>query len=103
MQRKMPLGSATPITAIASARTCGKEIFYATPDGVLMAAEVSAKGTSIEVGAIRPLGVRVPTDASYPYDVSADGQRFLVAAPVLQNSSAPFTLVEKWTELLKKK
>jgi hypothetical protein len=38
----------------------------------------------------------------YPYDVSADGQRFLEAAPVEQKS-APITLVENWTELLKKK
>jgi len=37
------------------------------------------------------------------YDVSADGQRFLVAAPREQQSSGPLTLVQNWTSLLKKK
>jgi len=35
------------------------------------------------------------------YDVTADGQRFLVATPDEQNS-APLTLVQNWTALLKK-
>jgi hypothetical protein len=83
-------------------RADGKEIFYATPGGALMAAEVSAKGTSIEVGAVRPLSIRVDPNY-YSYDVSADGQRFLVAVPVEQKSSASLTLVENWTELLRKK
>ena len=43
----------------------------------LMAAEVSAKGASLEVDAIRPLGIPVITGRVYMYDVSADGQRFL--------------------------
>jgi Tol biopolymer transport system component len=83
-------------------RADGKEIFYVTPDGVLAGAEVFAKETNIEVGAIRPLGVRVPV-MYYPYDVSNDGQRFLVTVPLEQKSSASLTLVENWTELLKKK
>jgi len=36
------------------------------------------------------------------YDVSADGQRFLVAAAPEQKSSAPLTLVYNWPLLLKK-
>jgi len=36
------------------------------------------------------------------YDVSADGQRFLVATAPDQKSSPPLTLVENWTALLKK-
>jgi Tol biopolymer transport system component len=80
-------------------RADGKEIFYEGPDG-LMAAEVSVKGASIEVGAVHPLGIRVPLGTSYLYDVSADGQRILAAVP---KSHAPLTLVENWTELLKKK
>jgi hypothetical protein len=67
-----------------------------------MAAEVSIKAGGIEVGAIRSLGIRVPSP-HYRYDVSADGQRFLVAVPREQGSSAPLTLVYTWTALLKKK
>jgi hypothetical protein len=32
-----------------------------------------------------------------PYDVSADGQRFLVNAAVEQRSTAPLTVVFNWT------
>jgi eukaryotic-like serine/threonine-protein kinase len=85
-------------------RADNKEIFYVAPDGKLMAAEVSIKGSSIDVGAIRPLGIPVILNGPYPfYDVAADGQRFLVAAPHEQQSSTPLTLVQNWTALLKKK
>jgi Tol biopolymer transport system component len=80
-------------------RADGKEIFYVGPDG-LMAAEVSVKAATIEVGAVRPLGIRVSLGTGFLYDVSADGQRILAA---VQKSHAPLTLVENWTELLKKK
>jgi serine/threonine protein kinase len=82
-------------------RADGKEIFYAH-NGTLMAAEVSAKGAEFGVGAIRSLGIRV-TFPHYRYDVSTDGQRFLVATPREQKSSEPLTLVYNWTALLKKK
>jgi hypothetical protein len=81
-------------------REDGKEIFYVGLNRTLMAAEVSIKSGSVEVGAIRSLGIPV-TAPHYRYDVSADGQRFLVAAPVEQKS--PLTLVQNWTALLKKK
>ena len=82
-------------------RADGKEIFYLGP-GMLMAAEVSVKGGNIEVGAVRSLGIPVRA-GNYRYDVSLDGQRFLVAAPREQKSPAPLTLVQNWTTLLKKK
>ena len=84
-------------------RADGKEIFYVGANGTLMAAEVSSKGASLEVAAIRPLGIPVITGRVYLYDVSSDGQRFLVATPMEQKSSAPLTLVENWTALLTKK
>ena len=79
-------------------RADGKEIFYIGLNGTLMAAEVSTKTGSVEVGTIRQLNIPAGL-----FDVSADGQRFLVAAPREQQSSAPLTLVTNWTELLKKK
>jgi hypothetical protein len=72
-------------------------------DGTLMAAEVAGKGGGIEVGAVRSLGIPIVTGREgYQYDVSADGQRFLMAAAPEQKSSAPLTLVHNWTMLLKK-
>jgi eukaryotic-like serine/threonine-protein kinase len=84
-------------------RADGREIFYVGPNGSLMAAEVSAKGASLEVDGIHPLAIPVITGRVYMYDVSPDGQRFLVAAPPEQKSSAPLTLVENWTALVTKK
>jgi serine/threonine protein kinase len=82
-------------------RLDGKEIFYRGLSGTLMAAEVSIKKASIEVGNVRSLDIQVMAQ-HYQYDVSADGQRFLVAARE-QKSSLPLTLVQNWTALLKKK
>lgn len=82
----------------------GKEIFYLDPDGTLVAAEVASKGDSIEVGTVRSLGIRViDLGNNYLYDVSADGQRFLVTAAPQQKFSAPLTLVYNWPLLLRKK
>jgi hypothetical protein len=36
------------------------------------------------------------------YDVSLDGQRFLINVPVAEGSSSPITLVLNWTAGLKK-
>ena len=84
-------------------RADGKEIFYVGANGTLMAAKVSAKGASLEVEEIRPLGISVVTGRVYLYDTASDGQHFVVAAAPEQKSSAPLTLVENWTALLKKK
>ncbi|HEV2200386.1 MAG TPA: protein kinase [Bryobacteraceae bacterium] len=90
-------------------RRDGKEIFYLAPDKRLMAAEVNSKGDTIEVGQVRLLGVstvRAGTGRGqflgYQYDVSPDGQRFLVMAAPEQNTVQPLTLVQNWTAGLKK-
>ncbi|HYL34354.1 MAG TPA: protein kinase [Bryobacteraceae bacterium] len=79
----------------------GKEIFYAAPNGEMMAAEVSSKGGSLEVGVVRSLFGPIPPPLGHSYDVSADGQRFLVRMEA-QPSDEPLTLVRNWTALLKK-
>jgi eukaryotic-like serine/threonine-protein kinase len=83
-------------------RDDGKELFYAGLGGILMAAEIDAKGAGIEVGAVRSLGIPTVTTRGWTYDVTADGQRFLVAARPEQKSSEPLTLVSNWTLLLRK-
>ncbi|MGA2716258.1 MAG: protein kinase [Bryobacteraceae bacterium] len=84
-------------------RRDGKEIFYAGLDGKLMAAEVTLKTGSIEVGQARPLGVPVSFfGGPIQYDVSPDGQRFLVVAEPERTASPPLTLVQNWTAALKK-
>jgi Tol biopolymer transport system component len=82
----------------------GKEIFYLTTDNKLMAAEVNAQGTALKVGAVRALFEFRPASvtAAYPYDVTTDGQRFLINPAVEQSASAPITLVQNWTAGVKK-
>ena len=58
----------------------GSEIFYLDPDNQLMAAPVEAGSSDLSAGAPRALfQVRTRPDRGYAYDVSADGQRFLVS------------------------
>jgi hypothetical protein len=40
--------------------------------------------------------------AHYAYDVSPDGQRFLVNMPVEQPESPPITVVVNWTAALRR-
>ena len=87
-------------------RRDGKEIVYLAPDSTLTAATVNGEGANFEVGAVRTLFAVRPrpmvTLGDYPYDVSADGQRFLVNTLVEETASAPITLVVNWAAGLKK-
>ena len=84
-------------------RSDGKEIFCVGLDGNLMVAEVTARGNTIDVGAVRPLFRFIGGSSGYTrYDVSSDGQHFLVAVPPEQKSSQPVTLITNWPAALKK-
>ena len=68
-----------------------------------MGAEVEAKGETIEVGQVRPLFSAIDTTQGNPiYDVSADGQHFLLRTFPEEKSHDPLTLVQNWTAGLKK-
>ncbi len=83
-------------------RRDGAEIFYLAPDNKLMAATVNGKGSSFEVGAVRPLFQTDSIGSISTYAVSADGQRFLINTTSEQAASAPITVVLNWTAGLKK-
>jgi len=80
----------------------GAEIFYLAPDNKLMAAAVNGKGSSFEVGAVRPLFQTNSIGSISTFAVSADGQRFLINTASEQSASAPITVVLNWTAGLKK-
>lgn len=81
----------------------GREIFYLALDIKLVAVEVSARGDTFEVGAGKALFETRPSTPGNVYDVTRDGQRFLVNTAVQAQSSSPLTLVVNWTADLKKK
>jgi len=83
-------------------RQDGKEIFYLSPEGQLMATEVRIGGETVEVGATHALFGGIPLGNGYGYDISADGQRILATVAKDQKSNEPITLVQNWAAGLKK-
>ena len=84
-------------------RRDGAELFYLAADNRLMAATVNGQGSGFEVGAVRPLfATRARTARRYMYDVSADGQRFLINTLVEEAALEPITLVVNWTAGLRR-
>jgi hypothetical protein len=85
-------------------RRDGSELFYLAQDNTLMAASISTQGSTLEVGVIRPLFKIRPRPMvrqdAYPFDVSRDGQRFLVNTLVEDVTSTPITLVVNWAHAL---
>jgi Tol biopolymer transport system component len=76
----------------------GKEMFYITPNGGVMAVDVSDK---TKPGIPKQL-FKVPAAVVY-WCVANDGQRFLipVAAGTVSGDAAPYKVVLNWTSLLK--
>jgi hypothetical protein len=86
-------------------RNDGKELFYRTLDGNLMAVDIRS-GTSIESGIPKALFV-APLNAAlqsstFDYAVTADGQKFLISSDVRGEVAEPMTAILNWTWLLKK-
>jgi len=80
--------------------TDGKEIFFVAPNNTMTAVAIDASRTSelAPPGAPQAL-FKVPALISLsgrPYDVSKDGQRFLVSLPTEQATPAPITVVVNW-------
>jgi Tol biopolymer transport system component len=84
-------------------RRDGREIFYVAPDSRIHSVEVRPGG-AFEAGAPKPLfATQIARLPLAFYDVTADGQRFLVTEFVRTEESEPITLVVDWTAGLKKK
>jgi hypothetical protein len=88
-------------------RRGGKEILYLTQDDKVMSVDVST--TPVFKASIPKLLFAVPirsgasvTTISHRWDVTADGQRFLVNAITEETGSSPITVVMNWTAGLKK-
>jgi hypothetical protein len=87
-------------------RVDGQELFYLVPESnAVMAASVDGRSGEFIVGETRTLftlSMAENANAS-PYDVAADGQRFLVALPDNPSiSSPPPTIVLNWAAGLRK-
>ena len=82
-------------------RRDGRELYYLTSDGTLMAVPVRTTGEAFEAGRPTPLfQARIPADITTfrnHYAPSSDGQRFLVDAA---DDYEPINIVVNWTAML---
>jgi Tol biopolymer transport system component len=76
-------------------RRDGKELFYVSLDNKITAVDIENRLEAPRIGEARALfAVHVPAQAGYLYDVTPDGQRFLVNTDV--GVIPPLTVVTNW-------
>ena len=80
-------------------RRDGKELFFFAADGSMMAVAVKA-GDTFESGTPASL-FRNDSIMNNFFDVTADGQRFIVSSSAGQTQAAPFAVVTNWSADLK--
>jgi len=90
-------------------RADGKEIFFVAPDGLMMGVPVESGEDFFRPGAPKPLfQTRLEVDPGSTnvvpraYDVTPDGQRFLLNQHVADSTDAPITVIVNWPKLLAK-
>ena len=84
-----------------------KELFYIAPDGKMMAAPLSA-GANFDAGPPVPLFQAharefFATSEQVSYDVTKDGQRFLINTQVKNADTHPMSVILNWDAQMKKK
>jgi eukaryotic-like serine/threonine-protein kinase len=83
-------------------RADGKEIFYISADNKMMAEGIRTAATTVETGKPVELFPFVAgRNILSPYDVTADGQRFLVEEQASSAPSSPLIVVANWQAGLK--
>ncbi len=85
-------------------RSDGKELFFLGSDKI-MAAEIRLGSSVVNVGILTALfpAAAISTGGRDGYDVTGDGQRFLVSTHGNEGVSSPVTLVVYWVGEIKKK
>jgi len=86
-------------------RRDGRELFYISTDNKIMSAEITEQESSLLIGKVRSLFQinPVPFAGGSNYDVTSDGNKFVVASLAPSQVSEPLTVVINWTALLKQK
>ena len=82
-------------------RSDGRELYYLSPSGAMIAASIAVTGTSVAPGApvalfpTRVFGGGTDSGQGRQYDVSRDGR--LLLNTLLDEAVAPITLLQNWT------
>ncbi len=86
----------------------GKELFYFTPNETLMAVDFNASGGTVQLGIPKALfrasvlggSGGAPTTA-WRWDLSKDGQRFLINTSLEDAATSPITVLLNWQAAMK--
>jgi Tol biopolymer transport system component len=90
-------GGATP-----NWRKDGKELFFFSTDGQIMAVDVSQNGAGLQLGTPHALfKATTVSGPNGPYTVSADGKKFVMNTVLPQSITEPLTLITNWPADLK--
>jgi serine/threonine-protein kinase len=100
---RFPSGGARSVVSVHGGarptwRRGGREIIYADLSGNIVVAEITDRGTELDVRAPAILfDTRIREGAAqYRYDITADGQRFLIAEPVTPVPAQTITILVNW-------
>jgi len=79
-------------------RRDGRELFYISPTNIMMAVDVDIRGIEPIIGTPRPLFTApfARTGAQSWYDVTPDGQQFVINAVQDSSGPVPFTIISNW-------
>ena len=84
-------------------RRDSKEFYFLDPADNLMAVDVSTANNAVRLGVPHALFQMVGAERQFgPYDVSANGKKFLINSANLQEGNEPVTLVQNWPAEFKK-
>ena len=81
----------------------GKELFFVAADGSMMVTSVKTGGNEFEFESPKPLfKTRLLPFNFHEFDVTHDGQRFLIGTRIGEPTAPPPTIILNWTALVKK-
>jgi len=76
-----------------------KELYYIAPDKRMMQVSLTPRNGTLEPGPPIPLfqtRIVQPRLVLFQYDVTPDGQRFLINSLPREDTAAPLTLITNW-------
>ena len=83
-------------------RRDGKELFYVAPDRKLMSVSVQAASTLRTSVPKALFDTHMSQNGEWGYDVTPDGQRFVISVPVGDATPAPISIILNWTAGLRR-
>jgi eukaryotic-like serine/threonine-protein kinase len=78
-------------------RRNGRELFYVDRENYIVCVDVTLAAGGLEMGASRRLFQFHGAGGDWRYDVSVEGDRFLVTTPLEEDLASPVTLITDWT------